>query len=101
MAREFAGNFYKRQEWKNCRAAYISSVGGLCERCLSNGLYNPAKIVHHKIYLNEDNIKEPSITLNWDNLEALCQDCHNNEHLKSQAKRRYIIDADGIVVPIE
>ncbi len=25
------------------------------------------------------------ITLNWDNLEALCQDCHNKEHMTSKS----------------
>lgn len=47
----------------------------LCERC-----GEPAKIVHHKIWLTPKNIHEQSITLCWDNLEALCQDCHNKEH---------------------
>ena len=26
------------------------------------------------------NITDPNITLNWDNLEALCRTCHQNEH---------------------
>lgn len=98
MAKEYAKKFYKSIGWKNCRDGYLSSVGGLCERCLSKGLYTPAYIVHHKIYINENNIKEPSITLNWDNLEALCLDCHNDEHMKSEAKRRYTVDEYGNVI---
>lgn len=100
MAKEFAGNFYKRQEWKNCRNSYLKSVGGLCERCLAIGLYNPAEIVHHTVYLNEENINNPSITLNFDNLEALCRECHAKEHELGigKAKRRYRVMDDGSIV---
>lgn len=49
---------------------------GICERCGSpNGTE-----VHHKIILNEDNINNPQITLNFDNLELLCQTCHAKHH---------------------
>lgn len=40
-------------------------------------------IVHHKSYINESNIFNPEVTLNFDNLELLCLDCHNKEHLTS------------------
>lgn len=78
--REFARAFYKSKAWQDCREAYIQSVHGLCERCLSKGLYIPGKIVHHKILLTPENINNPDICLNWENLELLCQDCHNKEH---------------------
>lgn len=35
--------FYSTWAWRNCRALYIKSVGGLCERCLAKGLINPAE----------------------------------------------------------
>ena len=41
-------------------------------------------IVHHKTYITEDNINNPDITLNWDNLECLCQTCHNKEHHREE-----------------
>lgn len=47
----------------------------ICERC-----GNTAVICHHKTYISPKNINNPQITLNWSNLEALCQDCHNKEH---------------------
>lgn len=37
-------------------------------------------IVHHKCYIDTTNIYNPDITLNFDNLELLCLDCHNKEH---------------------
>jgi 5-methylcytosine-specific restriction endonuclease McrA len=89
--------FYKTSAWLKCRAAYIKSVGGLCERCLKDGKIVPGYIVHHKCYLNATNIQDPSITLNWDNLEYLCHDCHNKEHFKESTAPRYKIRTDGTV----
>ena len=92
-----AGNqakFYKTAAWVNCRKAYLAKVGGLCERCLAKGLIVPAEIIHHKIRLNENNITDPSVTLNFDNLEALCRLCHGEEHGRP---KRYTIAADGSV----
>ena len=37
-------------------------------------------IVHHKSYIDMSNIYDADITLNFDNLELLCIDCHNKEH---------------------
>lgn len=42
---------------------------------------NLGEIVHHKNYINISNIYEPSITMSFDNLELLCLDCHNKEHI--------------------
>lgn len=58
----------------------MSSKNGICERCGA-----PARIVHHREYITPENINDPDITLNWDNLEALCQDCHNKEHFLTGA----------------
>ena len=60
--------FYQSRAWRKTRNAYINSVHSICERCGS-----PADIVHHKIYIDIDNINNPDITLNWDNLEAVCR----------------------------
>lgn len=89
--------FYKTAAWLKCRAAYIKSVGGLCERCLARGEIKPGYIVHHKIHLNAYNVSDPTITLNWDNLEYLCLDCHNKEHFKEECKPRYCVKPDGSV----
>lgn len=75
MAKEFAKDFYKSKAWKICRSSYIKSVNGVCERCGSVGY-----IVHHKIHLDEININNPEVSLNWDNLEYLCLECHNQHH---------------------
>ena len=75
MAKDYAKKFYKSKEWQKCRNGYMQSKHFICERC--GGI---ATICHHKNYISEKNINNPNITLNCDNLEAVCQDCHNNEH---------------------
>ena len=75
MARDFSKKFYNSKEWIKCREAFKQSKYGICERC---GM--PGEEVHHKIYLTPDNINNPYITLNWDNLELLCSSCHSKEH---------------------
>ena len=97
----FAVKFYKSQRWQDCRLAYFKYQNGICERCGQAG-----KIVHHKVHLTARNIHDPRITLGFDNLELLCQDCHNKEHAgdmqlgkdkKKKPKRnpRYSIDEEG------
>ena len=71
----FAKKFYASTAWRKCRQSYFDYRHGLCQRCSG-----PGKIVHHKIYLNPFNINDPDISLNFQHLELLCQDCHNREH---------------------
>ena len=78
--KEYAAKLYKSKAWKKCREAYARSRGYLCERCLANGITKPGEIVHHKIYISPANVSDPTVTLNFDNLELLCRDCHAQEH---------------------
>ena len=96
--------FYHSQAWKNTRRSYRQSVGGLCERCLAKGIITPAEIVHHKIPLTPDNMTDLNISLSWNNLQALCRQCHAEVHDEMYAKRsgrRYSIDKGGKVVIID
>lgn len=90
-------NFYRKKVWRVCRDSYMSHVGGLCERCLSRGLIVPAVIVHHKEHLTLETYTRPEIALNFDNLEALCQDCHNKEHFKKEEAKRWRVE-DGKLI---
>ena len=47
--------------------------GGLCEECQDKAGY----IVHHKTILTRENISDPDISLNHNNLEYVCKDCHD------------------------
>lgn len=80
MAKEWAKKFYNSKVWKQCRDSYIAKVFGLCERCKNAG-----DILHHTIELTPLNINDTNITLNHDNLEYVCIDCHNKEHHGSEA----------------
>lgn len=107
MAKDFSDAFYHSKAWKDCRKGYSQFVGGLCERCLNNGVFTPGVIVHHKVHLTADNIKDPTIALSWSNLELLCKACHDDEHMdeiKAGTQRhhgrklRYRIDEFGRVI---
>jgi 5-methylcytosine-specific restriction endonuclease McrA len=93
MAKKWAKAFYKSAAWQDCRSAYIQSVFGLCEKC-----GRPGWIVHHKIKLTPGNINDPNVTLNWDNLEYLCQDCHNREHGGGSTADGLMFDERGNLV---
>ena len=85
MHEQFANRFYSSEAWKKCRAEFKKSKGKLCESCLAKGIINAGSKenplqVHHKVELTPENIDDPSITLNWDNLELLCDRCHKKEH---------------------
>lgn len=96
-----AKRFYRSKQWERTRLLYAQSVDGLCERCRAAGLYTPGKIVHHKVYLDDEKLRDASIALSFDNLELLCQDCHNKEHHHTEPSRRYAFDAEGNVISKE
>lgn len=81
-------NFYKSPAWLAARELKILSVNGLCERCGQIGIE-----VHHKERLTVENVNDSSISLNQDNLELLCKECHNQEHERFSNKVRF--DKDG------
>lgn len=93
---EYAERFYKSKAWQSCRLSYVKAVGGLCEECLKQGRYNPGVIVHHKVHITPENINSPEVTMNFDNLELLCRDCHGAEH--GRVNKRWKVDELGRVI---
>ena len=85
--------FYTTKAWRKCREAVLKEHGGLCQLCLAKGLIEPAVHVHHKVHLTADNINDPRITLDADNLMALCEECHAEQH----RTKRWRCDALGHV----
>lgn len=94
--KEYAVGFYKSKAWKDTRAAYAKSRRGLCELCLSAGVYRAGVIVHHRTPITPDNIGDTGVTLDWSNLQLLCRDCHAAAHDGKQ--RRYKLDDMGRVI---
>ena len=96
--KEYAEGFYKSKAWQDCREGYFKSKQGLCEKCLEHGLITGAEIVHHKVHLTPDNIGNPDISLNWDNLECLCRRHHAEMH--GAKARRCRVDDTGHVIAL-
>ena len=83
----------------------------LCEDCLAKGIYKPATIVHHIEELTPFNIHRPEIATGFDNLRAVCRECHMEHHpnkgqfaiVNEQRKKekqeslRYSVDENGKV----
>lgn len=80
MAKPFARQFYSSKAWQDCRNARMKKSHHLCDNCLAKGIYKPAKFVHHIEELTPINIHRPEITLSFDNLMCVCNECHNELH---------------------
>lgn len=101
MAKDWAEAFYKSARWKKCREAFIIGRmmidGGMCQRCGRQLGY----IVHHKIHLTPQNIDDPSVSLSLDNLEYVCKDCHDEEHLPGHGAKATFCGFDEEGRPVE
>ena len=75
MAQEWAKAFYSSTLWVKTRGYILKRDRYVCQRC-----GRPATVVHHKVHLTKDNIKNKNISLGPANLESLCDDCHRIEH---------------------
>ena len=98
MAKAFAQAFYRSAAWIKCRLSYIAkrkaTDGGLCEHCRKALGY----IVDHIIELTPYNINDPAISLNHDNLQYLCLECHNRKTFR--IGNSYILTDDGDILPL-
>lgn len=70
--------FYHSPQWRKLSRAFLLSRNYICQRCGA-----PAEIAHHKQHLTAANVSNPEISLNPNNLEALCLACHNAEHFSA------------------
>lgn len=96
--RSIESSFYRSRAWETTRNLYLAQVNHLCERCKAEGRVVPAVIVHHKIHLNEQNYKDASVSLNFDNLMALCLACHNETHYSKKVKRWTFKDGELLTI---
>ena len=89
--KDYAKGFYRTKQWQSVRDFVMSRDARLCQDCLKEG-----RITMAVIPITKDNIKDPEITLNPDNLISLCRECHKLRH--GAHERRYKVDAAGRVV---
>lgn len=53
----------------------------LCEVCLQKGIIKPAVDIHHKdSFLNYEGLKRIEVAYDYENLMALCKECHSAIH---------------------
>lgn len=64
------------RSWARIRTAFLAAHP-LCERCREEGRLTPAVMVHHKRRLIDGG------TNDWNNLQALCSECHSRLHAES------------------
>ena len=85
--------FYGTSAWKRCREAALLRDHGLCQRCLREGRRAAdargrsvpvlATVVHHKQHLDA----HPELALTLDNLESLCDRCHDLAHPEKHGEK--------------
>ena len=93
--KDYAKSFYKSKAWQHVREAVMQRDARLCVDCMKEGIYKPAEEVHHIEELTPENINDPAVSLNMDNLVSLCRECHQRRHGAKQ--RRYKVDEYGRV----
>ena len=74
MPQQWAISFYNSGAWKALRREILRRAHYTCEHC-----HRRAEHLHHIIELTPENIHNPMVNLNPENLQALCRDCHNKE----------------------
>lgn len=71
--------FYSRIAWLKLRALKLAT-DPLCEHCHKRGELTVAEHVHHV----EEVRSRPDLALVMENLESLCESCHNAETARRQ-----------------
>lgn len=100
MAREFAKAFYKSKLWQTTRMRALIRDGFTCRICGAR-----ATAVDHIKELTPENITDPNVSLNLDNLQSLCHDCHTVKTLEDKGvllkdcDDDFYFDADGNLSP--
>lgn len=74
---------YNSKMWKQLRNSYIAEFP-LCQSCLEKGKITPAEQIHHRVEFLKGTTQAEieALAFDWDNLQALCKDCHLEKHGK-------------------
>lgn len=73
--------FYQSQAWRRCRHAYLAEHP-LCAECEKQGRVAAARVVDHIRPINEGGDK-----FDFDNLQGLCDKCHNKKSGREAHKK--------------
>jgi 5-methylcytosine-specific restriction protein A len=80
-------NVYQDKRWKFIVVSK-KRVNPLCERCEKNGKVVQMQEVHHVIPFETGKTAEEvdRLAFDWDNVESLCEPCHEARHKKLKNK---------------
>ena len=96
MAKDYSKKFYNSSAWKKLSEYIRVSRHYTCEECGEYGTQ-----VHHIIEITPENINA-SITLNENNLQLLCEECHNKKRKKeADVNDGLRFDANGDLIPVD
>ena len=93
MAQSWAMELYQSKAWHDLRQALILQRGLRCEEC-GKLVTNPSKLIgDHVQELTPENVHNPLVALNPNNVRLICADCHNKKHKRFgyNSKDVYII----------
>ena len=97
MAKDYSKKFYNSSAWKKLSEYIRVSRHYTCEECGEYGTQ-----VHHIIEITPENINDASITLNENNLQLLCEECHNKKRKKeADVNDGLRFDANGDLIPVD
>lgn len=74
---------YKSKRWKSKRLAILRRDKYLCQECKKYGKIKEAVTVHHIKHADT----HPELAYDDNNLESLCQGCHNKKHPEKGGRR--------------
>lgn len=73
--------FYASKQWRGLREWLIVERHGVCDHCGKDFSTDTSQLIaHHKEHLTDDNLKDPNVALDPQNIEILCAHCHALEH---------------------
>ncbi|MEG0297412.1 MAG: HNH endonuclease signature motif containing protein [Clostridium sp.] len=108
MAQDFAKKFYRSKAWIIFRENFLlektydpetfKRVAITCECCNQKIIESKFIQLHHIIELTEQNINDVNITLNPDNIQVLCQTCHNKTHGRFSKGARPKTKTNGVYI---
>ena len=81
--RKLRRDAYNNSTWRNLRNTYMRNHP-ICEDCLAKGKVTPAEDIHHKVSPFKNGEINYNLLLDYDNLVALCKNCHGIRHAKEQ-----------------
>jgi 5-methylcytosine-specific restriction enzyme A len=73
---------YASTRWKKLRLLFLQH-NPCCEECLNFEIVKPTTQIHHIISFmsTNDPIERDILAFSYDNLQALCDECHQLKHL--------------------